>query len=172
MTDHNNIVDQETLMECLDYCPESGDWVWRRATNNRYVGKPAGRVNQSGHVIITVHGRNIYANKLCFVYQEGRWPTHRITHLDGDRQNLAWDNLKERVPKRDEVGTKKMLNCKTWGAVPHKGISYDSHSGRYYGKIMRNKKSFKTHACHTIEEAVLAREKLIVSLESTDKGVL
>ena len=132
------------------------------------MANPLARPNPNGHAIITLQGNDYYANKLASLFIENRWSTHRIVHLDGDRQNLAFGNLREYTPKKDEVGTRKLTNAKSWGATKVLGVYYDRHCGRYTWRLQRNGKSYKGSGFHTAEAAKLARENLIISLDTKE----
>lgn len=65
--------------------------------SGRYAGR-AGTVRPDGYrqISIKIDGKKktFLEHRLCFYYINGRWPTE-IDHIDRDKQNNAWTNLRE-----------------------------------------------------------------------------
>lgn len=78
------------LRLCLDYCPHSGTFTWINRQS-----QVAGCRSYDGFVRIYVAGSVYLAHRLAFLYMTGAFPAHLVIHLDGDRSNNRWDNLRE-----------------------------------------------------------------------------
>lgn len=82
------------VRELFDYDPETGLLTWRQLRRGRF-GKPgdeAGSVDRSGHIRVGMDGKVYSAARLVYLHRTGILPT-RIIYLDGNPQNLRWDNL-------------------------------------------------------------------------------
>ena len=90
------ILTQARLRDLLHYEPETGAFMWRATGKGRPpLGAPAGLVDkQSGYRCICVGGRK-YAHRLAFLYMTGSWPLHLVDHINGDRSDNRWCNLRD-----------------------------------------------------------------------------
>lgn len=104
---------QEYLKECLDYDPETGIFTWKerpvhhfKATkkrtskhicnwwNNRFAGKKTGSLNTNKDVGIFLNHKQYKAHRLAFLYMEGYIPEYEVDHIDRNRSNNKWNNLR------------------------------------------------------------------------------
>lgn len=87
----------ERLQEALSYDPKTGIFVWKIAINSRAViGNIAGKVKQTtGYVYIGLDKQSIGAHRLAWLYVTGEWPKNGIDHIDGDRANNRFENLRD-----------------------------------------------------------------------------
>ena len=119
-------ITQEQLKAILDYCPETGVFRWRNNVgwNGRIkAGSVAGGLDQStGYMQIKLFGRRYLQHRLAFLYMTGAWPSKDIDHINGNRNENAWANLRDvsrsinlqnmRRPHRDNKAGKQGV-CKT-----------------------------------------------------------
>jgi hypothetical protein len=85
---------QERLKELSSY---GSDGEFRRELPNRRgkVGDVMGCINSGGRKVIRIDGRMYYASRLAFLYMTGSFPTYEVDHIDRDRLNNRWENLRE-----------------------------------------------------------------------------
>ena len=88
---------QEKLKELLDYDPETGIF-----TNKIDRGRRAKKGNVAGifHVStgywhIKIDNKIYKAHRLAFLYMEGYLPENCVDHIDRNKINNKWDNLRE-----------------------------------------------------------------------------
>ncbi len=84
----------EELRRVLHYNPNAGDFTWLVARRASEVGKRAGGVRPDGYIHIGISGRRYLAHRLAWLYMTGGWPTEQIDHIDRDRSNNSWLNLR------------------------------------------------------------------------------
>ena len=87
----------ERLKEVIEYDPETGLFCWKMSAgkNNGHKGRLAGNVAQHGYVQIKIDYKVYYAHRLAFLYMTGVWPTKFIDHLNRNRSDNRWVNLRE-----------------------------------------------------------------------------
>lgn len=88
----------ERLRDALHYCPVTGHWSWKNPNTkgNAKKGARAGSNSRAdGYRAIRVDCKNYLEHRLAFFYMTGAWPTEEIDHIDGNRANNAWSNLRE-----------------------------------------------------------------------------
>lgn len=98
---------KEVVQEVLHYDPDSGVFTWRERAakhfkrgardaivwNKRFAGKVAGGDEYHGYERICVQCRRHKSHRLAFIYMLGHCPKE-VDHIDGDRKNNAWMNLR------------------------------------------------------------------------------
>jgi len=94
----------ERLKELYLYNPEDGTFTRIKAAgrHNRWgVGTIANHHDPiTGYNRIRIDGTLYSAHRLAWLYMTGSWPTHQIDHVDLDRANNAWRNLREAGGRR------------------------------------------------------------------------
>jgi len=96
-----NTLTADRLRELLHYDAATGIFTWRvgrqgvRKVSRGRAGGPDGQ----GYIRIKVDGRYFGAHRLAWLYETGSWPCGQIDHLDGDRTNNRFQNLRS-VPIR------------------------------------------------------------------------
>lgn len=86
-------MDYKTLSEKITYFPESGDFA--RLTKSSHNASPSGSVNKHGYIVFSVAGKPYYAHRLAHLLMTGDWPKGQIDHINGDRSDNTWSNLRD-----------------------------------------------------------------------------
>jgi hypothetical protein len=86
---------QERLKEILSYDPETGAFTRARDRGRWKFGQRMGTVSADGYINISVDYSIFRAHRLAFVYMTGAEPTAGIDHINGDRGDNRWNNLRE-----------------------------------------------------------------------------
>ena len=161
-------VDQHLLKELFDYDQTSGKLVWKRPLSKRIKkGDFAGSIHSRGYTHVGIFGKTYKAHRLIWLYMTGSWPTLDIDHIDGNRSNNAWKNLRQctrdrncqnQVAKNPKSGFKGvvqrgnsfMVRIRTKGKYHHVGSypsaeeaaqAYDAASLKYHGQFAKTNKS-------------------------------
>ena len=159
----------EALKEALDYNPDTGIFTWRhrdrvpKTINTRFAGKPAGRVNvRHGYLELTVNYVMYRAHRLAWLYMTNEWPTDEIDHINRDKLDNRFCNLREATRSINSRNRAVMSNSQT--GVKH--VSYDSRLvSPYRVRIRRKGQKINFGSYDTIEEAKAVAEKATISLE-------
>jgi len=88
---------QSILKSILCYNGKTGIFIWDKPFSNRMKqGQIAGSINKSlRYNCISILGINYYAHRLAWLYMTGKWPNNQIDHIDGNRSNNSWHNLRD-----------------------------------------------------------------------------
>jgi hypothetical protein len=86
------------LKEILRYHPDTGRFFSYKT--NRFVGA----LDEKGYIRVLADGKLYRAHRLAWFYMSGEWPKNQIDHINGDKADNSWNNL------RDVVQTLNMLN--------------------------------------------------------------
>lgn len=119
-----DVLKRERLADLFCYDPESGIFRYRTHAARRVrPGDIAGSVNNQGYRHIRVDGRAYKAHRLAWFYVTGAWPSNLIDHINGDRDDNRFSNLREATRSQNLANSKVFRAGKNQhkGARPYKG---------------------------------------------------
>lgn len=85
----------ERVRALLEYNPNTGEFTHRVDRGNRRAGQPAGGINAEGRKTIAIDGVVYVGSRIAWLYMTGAWPQHQIDHIDTDKSNDRWVNLRD-----------------------------------------------------------------------------
>jgi hypothetical protein len=146
-------ITKEVLKDVLSYDENSGVFTWKKQINNRvFVGKTAGSLTKSGYICISVFKKRFFAHRLAFLYMTGSMPSLIIDHIDRNRSNNKWSNLREVTASGNAKNTSKILPI---GHVH--GVSFDKFSKQWRAQIWSGG-IYYSRRFHKKDEAVKWRD--------------
>lgn len=150
MPDHAYVLSQ------IDYCPESGIFLWKVKRKGRYPGRPAGSLQKNGYLLITIDGVRYFAHRLAWYYVTGQDIRCGIDHRDGVRINNRFTNLR---PGDQALNTQNMRRARRDNASGFLGVA--THAGGFTAQIQHKGKKRHLGIFRTPEEAheAYVREK-------------
>lgn len=142
---------QERLKELLHFEPGTGHFTWlvSRNSNNAIVGSLAGSVNGRGYIQIRIDGVRRYAHRLAFVYMMGELPPKDVDHLNRNRADNRWANLRP-ASRRENEGNKGLRGDNT---SRHRGVTWDKQAGKWRARGTRDGRRIHLGRFENIEEA-------------------
>lgn len=145
----NSEITLERLKEVLSYDCQTGIFIWRVQLGWKgRVGQPAGTRHCGGYVSITIDRTAYLAHRLAWFYVTGRWPTDQIDHLDCDRSNNSFCNLREATNSQNNQNRRKL-----GGRSKFKGVSWHIANRRWESRIKRDGRQIRLGLFRTEEEA-------------------
>jgi hypothetical protein len=138
------------LRSILHYDPDTGIWTWRITQSNRAVaGAVAGCKNRNGYVEIKIGGHTYKAHRLAFIYMLGAEPAYEVDHVDTDKSNNRWMNLRPATRAQNGWNRRTYLN----NTSGDKGVSWRKMSSKWLAKIHVNGRYVWLGLFDTKEEA-------------------
>jgi hypothetical protein len=116
--------------------------------------KPAGSKNH-GYIVIQIDGTKIFAHRLAWIYMTGRQPLYDIDHINLNRADNSWNNLREATRSENKANTTPPVT-NTSGV---KGVSWHKHRKNWRATIKIDGKAKHLGSFADIEEAKAAYEK-------------
>jgi HNH endonuclease len=95
---YRNDLTAEYVRAILDYDPKNGNFYWRVRRKGRRPARPgslAGYLGPYGYWLIGIDGECYLAHRLAWLWMTGNWPENQIDHIDMDRKNNIWINLRQ-----------------------------------------------------------------------------
>ena len=142
----------------LDYDPETGVFTWKQRPSRAVrEGYTAGSVGHYGYMLIGLKGEIVMAHKLAWLIMKGEWPAGEVDHIDRNRSNNAWRNL--RLCSRSENQENRRGGR---GVSQYIGVSYQGgRAAPWVARIMKNRKSvwLGRFACETAAYVAYCRAK-------------
>lgn len=92
---------QSALKEALHYDPETGHFTWlvrsdrQQQHNKKLAGTRAGCVGSLGYITIKINSKLYYGHRLAWLYMTGAFPKTNTDHINGERSDNRFVNLRE-----------------------------------------------------------------------------
>ena len=124
------------LRVCLRYDPETGAFIRlsapKRAAGRALNAPATPSLNDNGYAFISL-GRHwrFRAHQLAWLYMTGEWPEADIDHINGDRADNRWANLRA-ATRRQNLQNTGIRKSNTSGL---KGVSYDASRGKWKAQM-------------------------------------
>lgn len=144
---------QKHLRENMHYDPETGAFRW---VSGRRRGLHAGTLHDArGFLKAKIKGQTYPLHHLAWLWMTGFLPGHDVVHIDGDRGNNAWKNL--RATARTQGG----LHRKGLVPLPAGAEGIWLYQGRFNVVVETASVQLNAGDFATLEEAVIARHRVI-----------
>lgn len=130
----------------VEYVPETGRFHWLVSKRGVRAGSEAGFQRQSGYREIRVSWTLYRAHRLAWFYMTGEWPKESIDHINGDKSDNRWANLRLANKSQNAV------NYPRKNKTGFRGVSRTA-SGKYGASSKKNYKSFYLGSFDTPEAA-------------------
>ncbi len=115
--------------------------------------KPESLVNGEGYLEAKANYKCYLVHRLAFMVQGIDPAGYQVDHIDGDRTNNKWQNLRL-VTSSQNNKNRSIPSTNTSGVI---GVQIQE--GRWLAKITHNRELIHLGSFDTIEEATLARKK-------------
>jgi len=120
------LITQERLREVVSYTPETGEFI------KNVSGKVAGYIaGSNGYLHIVIDKKCYSLHRLAFLYITGRLPSKQVDHINRDKTDNRWENL------RDVSATS---NCRNRGITKNNtsgvaGVCWSKTAKSWYVRI-------------------------------------
>jgi hypothetical protein len=145
----------ESLKLLLEYNPNTGEFFWKVPYGSADAGDLAGSIYKAGYRYIQIDGLDYRAARLAWFFVTGEDPIDFIDHIDGNRDNNSFQNLRKATNSQNQANRGLPKN----NTSGFKGVSWQAARGKWYARIMIDNK-LKSLGRHTnLDDAVRAYKK-------------
>lgn len=141
---------QDTLRSQIEYDPETGLFSWLVVKGNRKRGWFSGAKTSNGYMTIKLFGSTEYAHRLAWLYMTGKNAHSVIDHIDRDKSNNKFVNLRQATKGENVMNAKTTRSDNTSG---YTGVSWHSQRRKWQAKVYKDGTWF-TKLCESKEEAI------------------
>jgi len=139
----------DRLKALFRYDPETGEFSRLVSRGGWHKDRAAGRINTDGYRRLGIDGKQYAAHSLAWLYMTGSLPEALVDHINGDRADNRWANLRLATYSQN-LANQKIKAANTSG---FKGVSRIRASGRWLASIKVHGKSYNLGSFRTPEEA-------------------
>jgi hypothetical protein len=123
------------LREALHYDSETGVFTWKSPRPKVRVGNVAGKIGTHGYRRICLNYKLYEAHRLAWLYVTGVWPSAEIDHINHDRLDNSFANLRC-ASRTENLGNKSRQSNNKSGV---KGVWYEKRRNKWIAEIRRGK---------------------------------
>jgi len=101
------MITQKELKKILNYNPDTGIFTWLiRPSQSVRSGSIAGHIEVSGYSRIRINKKMHSSHRLAFLYMLGYFPKNYADHINGNRSDNRWSNLREATRQQNQCNQK------------------------------------------------------------------
>jgi hypothetical protein len=145
---------QDELKTLIHYDPSTG--VFTSLLKNKTVGS----LTYKGYLRLNLQKRLYMAHRIAWLYMTGEFPGIEIDHIDGDRRNNRWANLRLATRKQNMENTSLFSN----NTSGHRGVIWYKRNSKWGATVFHNGKRYFAGLYLTADDASRAAKELRDSL--------
>ena len=135
MNSHASTLTFEVVREFFSYDPASGLMVWAKRPSHQktqLLGREVGSVNMYGYRQFIFRGKNLLTHRIAWLYMTGEWPQSTIDHINGDRLDNRFSNLRLGTPS---IQSQNVYVGPTEGKHGYTGVSWSKRNKKWVSRI-------------------------------------
>jgi hypothetical protein len=131
------MITAERLRELVNYNSDTGVFTHVRRRGVK-AGAVAGCLRGPGdYRVMQAGGRQYLAHRLAWLYVTGSWPAAEIDHINGDKADNRFANLREATSSQNKWNA----GASSRNKLGLKGVAFHKKSGRWRAIIGKDNKS-------------------------------
>lgn len=124
------MITQEHLKSLYHYDPDTGLFTSIKERRNWKKGRVAGTVNE--YIIIRIDEVGYRAHRLAWLYMTGEFPEAQIDHINGDKLDNRFSNLRPcNTSENSQNILKPRADCKSG----YKGVAWRQRNKKFHATI-------------------------------------
>lgn len=146
-------ITHQRLKEVLHYDPETGIFTWLMFRGGKATaGIRAGRTHYRGYRYIKVKQVAYAEHRLAWLYMIGKMPADQIDHINGDKADNRFSNLREATNSQNHMNRPVRSDSRSQA----KGVKWLPANKKWTARIQVGNKRIYLGFFTTMEEAAEA----------------
>lgn len=152
----------DQVNKVLTYDPISGILLWNAGICIKGVrpSSRAGHIKKTGYRGIRLFGKLYLEHRLIWFIQTGAFPTGEIDHINQDRSDNSWANLREVTRSENSRNRSRNPDSK----LGEHGIWFNSRTNKYVAEITVDGKKVYQKSFADIDQAISERKLKSIEL--------
>lgn len=139
----------------LRYEPETG-LLFRKIKRGGYNWLiPAGTLRPNGYIQLKLSGKLFRAHRIAWLLSTGKWPQEQIDHINGDRKDNRFLNLREATNRENGRNRVKSNKGNISGIL---GVSFSKSANKWNARIRIGEKEKNLGYFTNLNEAKIVRQ--------------
>lgn len=113
VSETRTVLTQESLKELVHYNPETGVFTCLKKNAKRNIGDVLGHTHGTYYLGTSIQYKTYLLHRLAFLYMLGRFPSKFVDHINMDKRDNRWCNLREATKAENSLNTKGHLDSST-----------------------------------------------------------
>lgn len=122
---------QSRLKEVVEYDPDTGIFVRKEHTRRVVAGSTVGTKRSNGYLAMRIDNELYYLHRLVFLYMLGALPTDNVDHVNGNKTDNRFTNLREATVSQNAMNRSKQSN----NTSGYKGVTWDRAKNKWKAQI-------------------------------------
>jgi hypothetical protein len=161
------VILRDLIKSVFTYNPDTGDLIRiKTAPSTRaWLGRTVTSKNAYGYYSVRLAGKTYLVSRLAFVFMTNEWPSGLVDHINGDRTDNRWSNLRDcsRAQNNQNLTTMR-------GHSGFRGVHWDKRFQRWKASIKANGLRYNLGSFASKEDAINARLKASKELHGEFAG--
>lgn len=145
---------RDELLNILHYEPSTGIFKWKAYIGHIVPGKIAGSLSDQGYIRIGVSKKDYKAHRLAWLYMTGNFPLVEIDHINRNRSDNRWENLRLATAKQN----RENLSTRSDNTSGFRGVAWCRFRQKWHAQICHNGKTINLGRFNDFFEAMCARK--------------
>lgn len=116
-------------------------------------GQIAGNLRLDGYIAIKIDGKSYFAQRLAWLWMTGAWPDDEVDHVDRDRSNNRWLNLRPATAKQNNENASLRKDNRSGFT----GVTWCAKTNKWRARIRHHDRQHCLGFFETVEQAHAAR---------------
>jgi hypothetical protein len=156
----NNLPELDYLLSQLWYDDSNGEFRWIVPKRGIKPWSVAGYINDQGYKIICLDKTKYRVHRLVWLCETGHAPKGEIDHINGDRTDNRFSNLRDVTRAENKRNVGKPVNNTTG----YQNIMWYEPLKKWHVQISKNSKKNHIGYFLTLNEAIEARNRALSML--------
>ncbi len=143
-------VTREQLQAIVDYDPETGVMAWKDPDRS---GRPR-KGSASRYECIRINRKAYYVHRLVFLLMTGQMPEGEVDHINGDKKDNRWCNLRD-VSRKQNMQNMKTTEKNVSGVM---GVNWHTVARKWMASITSSRETLYLGIFADWFDAVCARK--------------